>query len=196
MKKEFILKLLALKKEWKQKDLVEESRSTKGYVSRVIEELKEKNIVTKINRNNLVVIDLPKLLNYWVSLRKLPSPYFIDIKEPVEVVEKKLKNADIEYAITLFRAAWHRLKLLKIDKIEIYVVEKDLQKIFKLIGKSSPFGKIEIYPASYFELFGCEDIKGLKLVPITQNYVDLMFVGGNGTRIALELAKKYDLLGV
>jgi DNA-binding MarR family transcriptional regulator len=196
MKIEHIVKLLTLKKEWKQSDLIKFSDSSKAHVSKTIKKLEEQNIVTKTDRSVIIVIDLPKLLNYWVSLRKLPKPFYLDAKEDVEKIEQKLKKSDIEYSISFFRAAWHRLKLLKVEKIEIYVLEKDLSKIFRLIGRSKPFGKIEVYPAAKFEIFGYERVSGLRLVPLAQNYVDLMLAGGNGTRIALELAKKYELFGV
>jgi len=200
MKKESLIKLLSLKKEWAQKDLVEKTECTKGYVSRTIRKLEDLNIVTKTSRNKIIVIDLPKLLNYWTSIRKLPSPIYIDIKEPIENIEKKLKKSKIDYSLTLFSAAWHRIKLLKVDKIEVYLLKKDLQKFLKLAsklgGRPSPYGKVEVYVADKYDLIGSEKINGLNLVPITQNYVDLMVVGGNGTRVALELAKKFGLLGV
>jgi len=203
MKREALIKLLSLRKEWEQKDLVASAGCTKGYVSRTIKKLEDLNIVTKISRGKIVVVDLPKLLNYWISIRKPLAPMYVDINEPVEIIEKKLKDPKMEkikYSITLFRSAWHRIKLLKVDKIEIYVLEKDLQKILKLLGKlggkSSPYGKIEIYVADKHNLMGSEKVGGLNLVPITQNYVDLMVAGGNGTRVALELAKKFGLLGV
>lgn len=195
MKAELILKLLSLKREWKQKNLVLQSKSTKGYVSRIIRKLEDLNIIARIDRNNLVVVDLPKLLNHWISLRKFPKPYCIDVRESVEKVEDKLKKSNLGYSIAMFRAAWHRLKLLKIDKLEVYVLEKDLQKFFKLVGKPSPFGKVEVYTATEVDILGYDKVNGLKIVPLTQNYVDLMVVGGNGTKIALELAKKYELFG-
>jgi hypothetical protein len=195
MKMERIIKLLSSKKEWKQGDLVRSGYSTKGHVSRIIRKLEEENIVTKSDRNTVVVIDLPKLLNFWVSLRKLPEPYYLDVKESVEKIEQKLKKSEIEYSVSFFRAAWHRLKLLKIEKIEVYVLRKDLQDIFKLLGKPSSHGKVEIYPADETDIIYSEKINGINLVSVAQNYVDLMHVGGNGTRIALELAKKYGLFG-
>lgn len=203
MKREALIKLLSLRKEWEQKDLVASAGCTKGYVSRTVKKLEDLNIVTKISRGKIIVVDLPKLLNYWISIRKPFAPIYVDIKRPVENIEKKLKDPKmkkIKYSITLFRAAWHRIKLLKVDKIEIYVLEKDLQKLLKLLcklgGKSSPYGKVEIYVADEYDLAGSKKVGGLSLVPITQNYVDLMVVGGNGTRVALELAKKFGLLGV
>jgi len=102
----------------------------------------------------------------------------------------------MKYALTLFSAAWHRIKLLKVGKIEIYILNKDLQKLLKLIGdRESPYGDVEIYVTDKYDLIDLEKIEGLNLVPITQNYVDLMTIGGNGTRVALELAKKFGLFG-
>jgi len=196
MKLEHITKLLSLRKDWKLSDLIKLSSSTKGHVSKVIKKLEEQSIVTKTDRHTIIVIDLPKLLNYWISLKKLPRPYYLDTKEDTKEIERRLKKSDIEYSISFFRAAWHRLKLLKIEKIEMYVLEKDLNKIFRLVGRPKPYGKVEVYPATKMDIFGFEKIAGLRLVPLTQNYVDLMCVGGNGSRIALELAKKYDLYGV
>ena len=196
MKKEILIKLLSIKKEWNQRDLVKRVDCTKGYVSKVVRKLEDLNIVTKTSRNRIVVIDLPKLLNYWTSIRTLPKPLYVDVKESVENIEKKLRKTKIAYSLTLFSAAWHRIKLLKVDKIEAYLLKKDLQKFLKLIGKPSPYGKVEIYVTNKYDLIESEKINGLNLVPITQNYVDLMVVGGNGTRVALELAKKFGLFGV
>lgn len=205
MKREVLIKLLSLKNEWNQRDLVASAGCTKGYVSRTIKKLEDLNIVTKISRGKIVVIDLPKLLNYWVSIRKMPRCMYVDIDAPVEAIERKLKGSKIggsklNYSITLFRGAWHRIKLLKIEKIEIYVQEKDLQKLLKMLGrlggKSRPYGKVEIYVADKYDLAGSEKVGGLNLASVTQNYVDLMVAGGNGTRVALELAKRFGLLGV
>jgi len=196
MKQELIIKQLALKKRWKQKELLAEAGCTKGYLSKVIKKLEDGNIVAKIGRNQIILIDLPKLLNYWTSIRELVNPHFIGTEESIEEIEQKLKKSNISYSITLFRAAWHRIKLLKVEKIEIYVLKKDLQKIFKLLGKPNPHGKIEIYPAEEVDISYPEKIDGINLVPVVQNYVDLMCVGGNGTRIALELAKRFEYFGV
>lgn len=196
MKQELIIKLFALKKDWKQRELLAEAGCTKGYLSKVIKRLENENSVTKIDRKQIIVIDLPKLLSHWISIRKLAKPHFIDTEESVEKIEQKLKKSNINYSITLFRAAWHRLKLLKVEKIEIYVLEKDLGKVFKLLGKPNAYGKVELYPAEETDISYSEKINGINLVPVVQNYVDLMHAGGNGTRIALELAKRFELFGV
>ena len=205
MKIEVLVKLLSLKKEWDQKDLVRAAECTKGYVSRMIKKLEDLGIVTKTSRSRIVVVDLPKLLNYWISIRKLPKPIYVDMDEPVENIEKDLKRlkgskTKIDYSITLFSGAWHRVKLLKADRLEVYVLKKDLQKLLKILGrlggKPNPYGKVEVYVTDKYDLMGSEKISGLNVAPVTQNYVDLATIGGNGTRVALELAKKFGLFGV
>lgn len=195
MKEERILRSLALnpKKKWKQKELVERVRCTKGHVSKVISKLGKKNMVTKIGRGETIVVDLPKMLNYWISIRKLPRPYYIN--ENPEKIKKILKEDDLKYALTLFSAAWERIKLLKVKKIELYVLEKDLKKAFKILGKPSPYGDVEIYPCDEFIFDGIEKKGKLNLVSVVQNYVDLMHIGGNGTRVGLALARKFNVLG-
>jgi len=178
-------------KKWKQKELISSTGYSKGFISQETKRLSEENIVSKLNEK-IVLIDFPKLLNKWVGIRKLPKPLYFKIGN-VNKFEKKLKNSKIEYALTLFRAAWHRIKFLKVEKVELYIKKKDLAKIKKLLGKEQIAGNVEVYLDE--DVFvGCEKIRGLNLVSVVQNYVDLMCVGGNGTRVAMQLAKKYELI--
>lgn len=178
-------------KKWKQKELVSSTGYSKGFISQEIKKLSEENIVSKLN-DKIVLIDFPKLLNKWSGIRKLPKPLYFRT-EDIDKFEKKLRKSKIEYALTLFRAAWHRIKFLKVEKIELYVKKKSLAKVRKLSGKEQIAGNVEVY--SDEDVFiGCEKVKGLNLVSVVQNYVDLMCMGGNGTRVALQLVKKYELI--
>jgi len=190
---EHITKLLLTypKKEWKQKQLVLATGYSKGFISQEIKKLLYDNIVSKLD-SNIVLIDFPKLLNKWVGIRKLPKPIYFKTTS-IERLEDKLKKSEIKYALTLFRAAWHRIKFLKIERIELYVIKKDLEKIRRLLGKENIAGNIEVYLDKDYIFVGNKKLDGLCLVSPVQNYVDLMCVGGSGTRVALQLAKKYKL---
>ncbi|MEM7819020.1 MAG: hypothetical protein QW403_02655 [Candidatus Aenigmatarchaeota archaeon] len=178
-------------KKWKQKELVLATGFSKGFISQQIKELTEENIISKLE-NRIVLTDFLKLLNKWAGTRKLPKPTYFKA-ENVEKIEEKLRKSKIDYALTLFRAAWHRVKFLKVEKVELYVKRNDFEKIKRILGKEEIVGNIEVY-VDDDALIGSEKINGLNLVSVVQNYVDLVCVGGNGTRVAMQLAKKYGLI--
>jgi len=178
-------------KEWKQKELVLATGYSKGFISQEMKKLSYENIVSRLD-DKVVLIDFPKLLNRWVGIRKLPKPLYFRVIS-IDKLENKLKKSGVRYALTLFRAAWHRIKFLKIEKIEFYVRKNDLERIRKLLGREDIAGNVEVYPADDYVFIGNEKLKGLYLVSPVQNYVDLICVGGSGTRVALQLAKRYEL---
>jgi virulence-associated protein VapD len=151
----------------------------------------QEGIISKLG-NKIILTDFSKLLNRWAGTRKLPKPIYFKTLS-VEKIETKLKISNLNYALTLFSAAWHRIKFFKIEKIEVYIRKNDLNRFRKLFGKEDIFGNVEVYVDD--DVFiGKEKIKGLYLVSLVQNYVDLMSIGGNGTRVAIQLAKKYEMI--
>lgn len=178
-------------KKWKQRELVLATGFSKGFISQQIKELSEENIISKVE-NRIVLTDFSKLLTKWAGIRKLPRPTYFK-GESIEKIEDKLKKSKVDYALTLFRAAWHRIKFLKVEKVELYVKRNDFEKIKRILGKEEIVGNVEVY-VDDDSLIGKEKINGLNLVSVVQNYVDLVCVGGNGTRVALQLAKKYELI--
>jgi hypothetical protein len=179
------------KKEWKQKELISSTKYSKGFISQEVKALSEECIVSKIDKK-IILVDFPKLLAKWVGTGKLPKPIYFRTRS-TESVGKKLGKVKFDYALTLFGAAWRRIKFFKVEKLEIYVKKSDVEKMRKLLGKEDISGNVEVYPAEDDVFAGKEKIAGLFLVSPVQNYVDLMCVGGSGTRVALQLAEKYKL---
>ena len=190
---EKVLRLLAThpKARWEQKELALAAKCSRPFLSKLTKKLQETGIISRLDRK-LVLISLPKLLSYWVSMRKLPSPiYFAKNGKTLE----KIRNLK-DYCLTLFSAANFRVVLIKTEKIDMYFYG-NIKTLYKTFGKPSkhPTNFAVFLSESYIEI-GSENIDGFNLVSIYQNYVDLMTLGGTGVRVAVALDRKYNIMGV
>ncbi len=180
------------KNTWKQKELADKAGCSKAFLSKLTKKFISEGILTRPYNQQLVLVSYTKLLNKWSGERKMPQPVYIKTEMKSKRVEQKLKKME-SYALTLFSAAWHRIKFMKTNTVEVYV-HKDLKPFIKTFGKKSKDPTtFSIFPIDE-EIEGSEKINGLSLVSVVQNYVDLMSYGGNGARVAFELAKKYELI--
>ncbi len=192
---EKIIRLLLVypKKQFKQVELARNVGCSKVFVSKIIKKFTEEGILSRISKNEFRLISFSKLINNWISLRKLPNPEYIKTELSMEQILKQLKKMD-SYALTLLSGAWERIKFMKTNSLEIYTTNKSAFK---------KFGKFSKEPTNFMlfkcnpDIFTCsEKINDLTVVSIPQNYVDLMVYGGSGIRVAIKLAEKYNLLGV
>ncbi len=191
---EAIIRLLLTypKKSWKKVELARRANCSKPFLTKLMKKLEEEGIVVKAF-SGISLISFSKLINQWIALRELPKPIYIETNLTNKKIEEKLKEMD-DYALTLFSAAWHRIKFMKTDSFELYTTKpKQFKKIGEFTRNPTNF-LIFYYNKNIFE--GMEKIKNINLVSPIQNYVDLMSYGGSGVRVAIRLAEKYDLLGV
>jgi len=189
------LLLLDPKAAWMQKDLASRAGCSRGYVSRVIGSLTAAGVVARPFKNRVVLASPAKLLTLWAGRRVLPPPTFVATQRSLDEVEAALADLPAA-ALTLFRAAWHRTKFMRTSSLEAYVLAADLPAAVRRIGAESPEPtSVALYPAEGPELEGVERLGGVPLVSVPQNFVDLMAAGGQGPRVAFQLARAYGLLG-
>ena len=183
--------LLNPKRSWKKVELARYGKCSKPFVTKLIKKLENRGMLA-VTKNKIQIISFSKLLNHWSLIHKMPKPVFINSKKKINSL-KKLKN----YSLTLLSGAWQRIKFMKTNNIEIYVSKSKLKYFKSRLGKVSktPSNMI-LYPEDEDIVSEAEKIKGLKAVHILQNYVDLIYAGGTGVRVANMLAKKYNIFGV
>jgi len=188
--------LIYPRKTWKQSELAKKVGCSKAFVSKLIKRLVSEGVITRPNPQKIILINNAKLLNKWYSLRKMPKPIYIKTEFSKRQIENMLKK-ETDYCLTLFSAAWHRIKFMKTNRIEAYVNKRKTRKFIEKFGKISknPTNFI-IFPSDNQLFEATEKVNGLHLVHFIQNYVDLVSLGGTGIRVAHELDKKYDLRGI
>ncbi len=180
------------KQKWMQKDLAERSSCSGAYTSKLMKKFHEENIIARPYKNQVVLIGFSKLLNKWANMRKMPEPIYLKTSLSEKEIEYSLKDKE-DYALTLFRAAWYRTKFMRTDSFEIYVMkpEKFINKFGKKVNEPTKF---VVYEGDEQIFESIETIGGFNMVPVVQNYVDLMSAAGSGVRVAYELAEIYDLM--
>ena len=190
------LLLLYPEKKWKQAELAERSGCSKAFASKFTKKMVAEGILARPKPQEIMLLGGTKLLNAWCSMRKLPKPIYIKTNLSKPQIEKMLKK-EKGCCLTLFSAAWHRIKFMKTERIEAYVEKSKAKKFIKKFGLATknPTNFI-IFPSDSHVFENSEKISGICLVNIVQNYADLISSGGTGMRVAYELGKKYNLRGV
>lgn len=181
------------KRSWTQKELADRVDCSKAFLSKLAKKFAAKGIIS--HGKEIILLSPTRLLNIWCSLRELPTPVYIKTDKGKEKVLRELKKRE-DYCLTLFSAAWFRIKFMRTDRIEAYITRKEANSFIKKFGEKSknPTNFI-IFPAEESIFEGSELVDDVRLVSVIQNYVDLMSYGGTGTRVAMRLAEKYKLLG-
>ncbi len=179
---------------WIQKDLAARAGCSRGHTSRVVAALVSAGALARPYKNRVVLTSPAKLLTLWAARRVLPPPAFVATDRDPETVEDLLRESS-GVGLTLFRAAWHRTKFLMTRTVEMYVPGAELRDWIDRLGSASEDpARVVLYPTAGAELEGLERIDGLPLVSVPQTYVDLIAVGGQGSRVAIHLARAAGLL--
>lgn len=188
--------LIHTKKKWKQVELAERSKCSKAFVSKFIKKMVSEGILARPKHSEIILLNNTKLLSMWCSARKLPKPVYVKTKFSKAQIEKMLKK-ERHYSLTLFSAAWHRIKFMKTNTIEAYVDKVKVKNFIKKFGAASNYPtSFIVFPSDEHVFDSSEKMNSLFLVNIIQNYVDLISIGGTGARVAYELDKRYNLRGV
>jgi len=187
------LMLIYPKKRWKQKELAIKAGCSKAFLSKFTKKLLARGIITKLD-NQIILLSPTKTLNYWHGIRELPKPIYIKSIISKERILKILEKSD-NYCLTLFSAAWLRIKYMKTASVEAYVLKNKINPLIKKIGRRSinPTN-IVLFPSDESVFEALEVVDKLRVVNFIQNYVDLMAYGGSGSRVAMKLSEKYKLL--
>lgn len=180
------------KQKWMQKDLAARSSCSRPYVCKLMKKFRKENIIARPYKNQVVLIGFSKLLNKWANMRKMPEPVFVETTLDEKEIENLLKDME-DYALTLFRAAWYRIKFMRTDSFEIYA-QKPEEFINKFGKKVNEPTKFIVYKGDENMFKSTEKIDGFNLVSVVQNYADLVTAGGSGARVAYEMAEIYDLM--
>lgn len=188
--------LLSPRRSWRQAELAKVAGCSKAYISKLVGRWLAAGILGRPRPQEIVLLGAAKLLAQWAATRRLPRPVYVSSRASKAEIERLLKR-ESGYALTLWSAAWHRIKFMRTSTVELYVPPSKAGHFVRALGKRSREPTpIVILPAQKDLFAATERVAGLLLVAPVQNYVDLMAAGGSGVRVALELAKRYNLMGV
>lgn len=184
---EKIIRLLLTypKRKWMQKELASIVCCSKPFVSKIMHRFATDGIIAKPYKNQVVLLDFPRLLNIWASMRKLPAATYIKTDWSRKEIVDMLKESE-SYALTLFSAAWYRIHFMRTERLELYTTDESFLHKFGSLSKEPTNFLAYICEKDVFE--GCEIVE-LRVVSTPQTYVDLMSFGGIGVKVAQELAK-------
>lgn len=151
-------------------------------------------------KGEIKVINPIKLLMGWgytYSIRELERVEFVSAERPQYVIAKIAnwtRKHEIPYAFTLFSATEQVSPYVAPSSTYIYINKKDVELWEKF------FREEKILPAEkegnvicllvdedYFQ--GILDVRGVKIVSLSQLYADLMSFGGRGEEATTELIK-------
>lgn len=183
------------KRSWMGVELSARSGYSRGMISRVLKQLEQETVVAKPYKNRFVLVEPIRLLVLWSCRRRLPDPVYIESDKQESELDRaiaKMKGV----ALTQFRGAWLRAHYMRTISYELYVPRAKLSSAAKALGRVSDSPQhVSLLPADDKDVFlGCEQIEGLPVVSVPQNFVDLMCTGGSGPRVALNLGISTKLL--
>lgn len=169
-----------------QKDIIKNTKLSKGMVSRVMRELVKEGFVSRPYRARFVLDRPQKLLSTWAAHRNIRSnkAYFAQSTH----ILGKVKNTH-----TLFSGAWLDNEYLKTRFTTVYV-----KSDFKAKLKSGIVGDLKndviliVAPDDYV-FCNSRKIKGKNVVNPCQLLVDLMSFGGIAETAVNKIAEKYHL---
>lgn len=182
---------------WTGLELSQRTGFSRAMTSRILTQLGNDVVVAKPYKNQFVLVEPIRLLMLWSCRRRMPRPTYVKTNktdDDVDAIIRRTKGV----ALTLFRGAWLRANYMRTTSYELYAAPEKLQKVVRSIGRASTIPQhISIYSAEDGAVFqGIEKVKGIPIVSVPQNFVDLMSVGGSGPRVALQLGTAIGLLKV
>lgn len=185
------------RKRWTGIEISRRTGFSRAMTSRILTQLERDVVVAKPYKNQFILVEPIRLLMLWSSRRKLPSPTYVRTNKSdndLDAVIARTKGV----AATLFRGAWLRTQYMKTTSYELYVAPERIAQVAHSLGRVSRTPeRVSIYPAEDSAVFlGSEKVRGVPVVSIPQNFVDLMSIGGSGPRVALQLGNVTGLLGV
>lgn len=182
---------------WTGLELSQRTGFSRAMMSRILTQLGNDVVVAKPYKNQFVLVEPIRLLTLWSCKRRMPRPIYVKTSmtdNDVDAIIRRMTGV----AVTLFRGAWLRAHYMRTTSYEMYVAPEKLQKVVRTLGRVSTIpDRVSIYSAEDGAVFqGLEKVKGVPVVSVPQNFVDLMSIGGSGPRVALQLGNSSGLLKV
>lgn len=182
-KRENILRIILTEPELSKNELSKRANCVRSWVIRFLNELEKKKLV-----KGTKVIKPEELFRYWLSIHKKPKYKSYMIKNPLKLLQK----AKLDYAVTTYKAENLVQKYLFPSKIDVYILEKDLEEWHKLLVKEGLVGggNFRLLIADKDVMIGKRKLNNLWIVSIPQLIVDLLTEGAMCAEAAEMLIKR------
>ncbi|MDG6218322.1 MAG: hypothetical protein QCI00_02660 [Candidatus Thermoplasmatota archaeon] len=163
--------------------LAKEAECSHPWVIEFLTSLEQKKIVKKTK-----VIDVEGVFTYWLEINKYPTHREYNVQDPLEI----LKETKLNYALTTYYAESLSQHYLFPSRVDVYVLEEDIQTWHTVITKEGLVGKgnFRILIDDNHIFYGNRMQKNIKIVSPPQLILDLLREQGVAVEAAQKLMKK------
>ena len=177
-------------KKLKMRELASKAKVSLGMTFKIVNSLESCGLLKK--KKGIEVVNWENLLKSWshtVSINENKKIEFMAAERPQYLIKKinNLLRNDV-YALTLFSATEIISPYVVPNKVHLYILkgmEKKVSNIFVNVGiMPAEEGNIVCYLVDEKHFYGAKEIRGIKIISLSQLYVDLITCGGRGEEAA------------
>ena len=187
--------LLNENKKLKLRELAGKAKVSLGMTVKIVNALASSGYLEK--KLAIRAVNYEKLLKSWsytVSIRENKKIEFLAAERPQYLI-KKISGLlrEESYALTLFSATEIVAPYVAPDKVHLYILKAKEKEISKILVENGIMpaeeGNIVCYLIDEAHFYGCQEIRGIKIISLPQLYVDLFSYGGRGEEAAEQILK-------
>jgi hypothetical protein len=164
--------------------IAKSSECSREWVIEFLKKLEAENLVEQTK-----VLNVNKLIEYWVQVRSNPQHLDYLLREPL----KLLRKIELEYALTTYQAENLIQNHLFPSRTDLYILEKDQPKWHDMIVSEGGLvgkGNLRLLLADKHVFYKASNRQGLTVVSLPQLLVDLFAEGGPCVEAAQLLLQK------
>lgn len=148
------------------------AESSTSWVIEFLRKLEEQKLAKKTK-----VLDFDKLIDYYMKIMPKTKYSEFFVQEPL----KLLKESKLDFALTTYGAENFTSRHLFLSRYDVYIKEEDIDKWKSLIIRRGLLGKGNlrlIFAQDYAIFKEAKEIKGIRIVSMSQLLIDLKKEGG------------------
>ena len=180
-------------KKLKLRELASIAKVSLGMTVKIVNALEASGHLEK--KRGIKILNYEKLLKSWsytISIKENKKIEFLAAERPQYLIKKISQLLKEEtYAFTLFSATEIIAPYVAPNKIHLYILkekEKNISKIFMKEGMMpAEEGNIICYLVDEQHFYGSREVRGIKIISLSQLYVDLLSYGGRGEEAAEQI---------
>jgi len=182
-------------KDWKERQLAEEAKTSSCTVHYVFKKLIEMKLAARNKQNRFILTDPSKLLRIWASHHHydLANEFlgYFALEREIDMFIGKLADIELEYSLSGLVAAWLVAPSVQTNDFHLYVPSEDIAtKIAERIELNPrPRGGNVRFVLPYDEgvFYGTRIVRGVRVVSNIQLFLDLYNVLPRGRKAASQI---------
>lgn len=185
-------------RQWKLKDLAEESHMSLGQAYKVKEELLNQELIGVDQKKQISLKDPSGLLDAWREAYCYENSEVLSLfsLDKIPAIEERVKQycdaRKTRYALTLFSGASRLAPFVRYSVAAFYIIgdKEELKRELNLKPVDSGANILLLSPYDEGIFYGLQEVQGYKIVSAVQLYLDLYSYGGRGREQAEFIREK------